>query len=881
MGKTGIRTGNTVRQCGAKNKLIYTSQGYLQRRVDNSDNNISVVCEDFGLESVGVEYSINKKARWLLPQAIKDFISVEDDEYVDENIILSIAEKKQHQKRAMCFTAPKTTEMREECLSGRKTHKNKRCIVEKGSFREAAREAAPKTKIHFEVVHPVCSEDVYRLSTCVNKSKKSTKIRKGKIDATRYEFVQEEEDYLDDDDAYDGDSRQDILEQSNKDNNGTVFLGEFFFNLSKTKNKIRNKKNRKPTGSSDVNEFDVNDRHDCVEAIRIQGSEESHTTQNTLSLQPWDVQRDPIATKKISHSEVTTTHLKDIYGQNYIESRSIPRSFAIDISDRIEMSQSSRETVQTRKLNVLIIFSLKHQLDPHTSVYNLYINCGFSPRCSVRIRQTLRKLLKTSNTVNAMIHTIAQNLLVGIPSDELKTLEMNHNSGAIFKPMVSFKTLTSITRNVWKSVDLRDSVIENVFSNACTKAPTGETTCSLTEEERTCGICFFSEDSGSDGLMLSECSHYFCGQCWQIYLMTKLKNGANVLVCPDYGCDVAVDLGTLLSLVEFNEIYKFAMKVSEMNLMKTGYTRWCSAQGCGRLVQFQMGNKRLGCADVVCDCGRDMCMLCGLPSHWPATCENMSDYLTQMKNFQDEIPEGAINVLSSVRGKKCPSCNYFIEKNGGCRYMSCRCGAAFCWICNRSWDITGGHSACGEKGMEHGTYRYRYQIQKKLFDNNQPRSYWYKMAVEQRHRRKPYKQKTTRTAVRKLLQRLTVKLYQEFENRQCFSRMYVGRNLTVSKSLKLFLEDMVDMKLELHRLAEFTAVRLDKDGCVRGKKKLINIIETLTQHADAIGFDISLGAETENIRRLIDSLIGFSLVVKTNLKEAIILLSQLLPSQDS
>lgn len=34
-----------------------------------------------------------------------------------------------------------------------------------------------------------------------------------------------------------------------------------------------------------------------------------------------------------------------------------------------------------------------------------------------------------------------------------------------------------------------------------------------------------------------------------------------------------------------------------------------------------------------------------------------------------------------VSAKRCPTCRVWVDKNGGCPYMSCICGEVFCWKC--------------------------------------------------------------------------------------------------------------------------------------------------------------------------------------------------------
>jgi len=38
-----------------------------------------------------------------------------------------------------------------------------------------------------------------------------------------------------------------------------------------------------------------------------------------------------------------------------------------------------------------------------------------------------------------------------------------------------------------------------------------------------------------------------------------------------------------------------------------------------------------------------------------------------------------VEEVMGVKVKKCPKCNEYIEKNGGCDHMTCRCSYEFWW----------------------------------------------------------------------------------------------------------------------------------------------------------------------------------------------------------
>jgi hypothetical protein len=96
-------------------------------------------------------------------------------------------------------------------------------------------------------------------------------------------------------------------------------------------------------------------------------------------------------------------------------------------------------------------------------------------------------------------------------------------------------------------------------------------------------------------------------------------------------------------------------------------------------------------------CLLDVCSSCHKDAHEQMTCKEWALY------FDPAEQERLNDQLAKKSGfRKCPECKVWIEKNGGCNHVSCKCGAQICWGCMRT--LPGGtifgHTCTGSRDSE-------------------------------------------------------------------------------------------------------------------------------------------------------------------------------------
>lgn len=82
-------------------------------------------------------------------------------------------------------------------------------------------------------------------------------------------------------------------------------------------------------------------------------------------------------------------------------------------------------------------------------------------------------------------------------------------------------------------------------------------------------------------------------------------------------------------------------------------------------------------------CKLPFCPQCQEVNHPNQTCEE-----AQQQRLEESDEERSTAELKNQISKKCPNCQSFIMKDGGCDHVHCeKCGFHFCWICLEQYYI--------------------------------------------------------------------------------------------------------------------------------------------------------------------------------------------------
>ncbi|CAF2102579.1 hypothetical protein HID58_019905 [Brassica napus] len=212
-----------------------------------------------------------------------------------------------------------------------------------------------------------------------------------------------------------------------------------------------------------------------------------------------------------------------------------------------------------------------------------------------------------------------------------------------------------------------------------------------------CMICM-DEKSPSD-MFRGNCTHSYCTECTVRYVETKIGENVAGIKCPDVDCTHLIEPNTCRDLIPRNLMERWDKALCELLFMSSGKV-YCPFENCSAMMVVEGGDDKVTLTECP-SCHRLFCAQCKVTWHEGIGCKEFQRVGNTKKKCR-VILNGILNIAKGKEKKKnvdklliqlakkkqwrrCPSCNFYVEKLVGCMHISCRCGFEFCYGCGSKW----------------------------------------------------------------------------------------------------------------------------------------------------------------------------------------------------
>ena len=223
---------------------------------------------------------------------------------------------------------------------------------------------------------------------------------------------------------------------------------------------------------------------------------------------------------------------------------------------------------------------------------------------------------------------------------------------------------------------------------------------------KTCDIC--ADAPAAKGGLPCGCKNRHCRGCLVRHLRARIRAGR--VARADMRCFHAADrsrLGVLEDRVVEDLVgAEDYLKMIRFRNQNDDKLRLCPRVGCGTWTRHERAYRagKVPCGNAACrapicfHCGgewrRTACGLglCRRNAHAGGGGAAQQQRQSRCALLREHTTLALYEWCHHV--KRCPQCRRIIEKTGGCRHMTCKCGFQFCWHCKRDYFRSHSKWAC-------------------------------------------------------------------------------------------------------------------------------------------------------------------------------------------
>lgn len=190
--------------------------------------------------------------------------------------------------------------------------------------------------------------------------------------------------------------------------------------------------------------------------------------------------------------------------------------------------------------------------------------------------------------------------------------------------------------------------------------------------------------SKSEALKLP-CDHYYDAACLKKLFLLSLKDTS---LMPAECCQIAIPFETAKTVLKNQTRTRWLNKAREAEIKDKIY---CPRLNCGKWIPPENINE--GSKIAVCKGKHKSCSICKVGPHMEGgRCPGPGEIWRE---------DATLQVIREKEWTRCPRCQYYIDRDGGCRHMRCSCKYQFCWGCLRAFNPVKNKGQCdGNCGLD-------------------------------------------------------------------------------------------------------------------------------------------------------------------------------------
>ena len=481
------------------------------------------------------------------------------------------------------------------------------------------------------------------------------------------------------------------VENENEYSNKVLINNVNIADILKVKTRIVEKKRRKNKQKQVILE---NEKFDKKVLIRKSGVPDEHNDDATKVLET--VIYPEFINLTIKPSNIG--NFIDIIEKNFVNQKFENEDYEIctnhlcfPIKILININKKLEKMFNTRKFEA--IFILDYPIVCESGQIQISLNLNLSYNDHEVLKSKLEDSLKKINADDLIGYIDKASQQLSLKLREMHILEdskiLNNNLKVNLIGTFSYTDQTNLY------IEYKNILNKKIITENDTLQNMNSSKMNLEKRQIICEICFDEQIWPDDFITLNRCGHMACKNCWKYYAKTKIENlkvtssftknkenEISLINCAHEKCNNLIDLNTLSCFLNLKLVEKYSQFYADLKIFRSASYVFCSGVNCNKIIVIPSDN--INNLTTICVCGYMVCNKCLKEAHFPALCSQMKKHLENMKNLNSVVKNSGDKLYTS-EGKHCPKCDNYMEKNGGCNHMSCICGFQYCWKCLRDY----------------------------------------------------------------------------------------------------------------------------------------------------------------------------------------------------